>query len=179
VKLDPAQRPAVANRSSAREIRILVDDPALDMTWSRFGPHERGAEPHVHHEHVDGFYVLEGELTFAVGPDGEQLRAGPGTAVLVPPGVVHAFDNASDGTSAWLNFHAPSTGFAAFLRGERDGFDSSDPPDDGGRPAADTLVAIEAARAELGGLVLEVAETPGDRYFTLDDGRVLTVLVDE
>src|SRR4051794_35054542 len=147
------------------------------MTWSRFGPHEPGAEPHMHHEHVDGFYVLEGELTFAVGPDGEQVRAQPGTAVLVPPGVVHAFDNASDGTTVWLNFHAPSTGFAAFLRGERAGFDSTDPPDDDGRPAADALVVVGATRAELDGLVLGVSETPGERYFTLDDGRFLTVLV--
>ena len=127
--LNPADATAVANRSATREIRILVEDPALDMTWSRFGPHEPGAEPHVHHEHVDGFYVLEGELTFAVGP---ARRTGAAQAreprVLVPPGVVHAFDNASDGTTTWLNFHAPSTGFAAFLRGERDGFDSTDPP---------------------------------------------------
>ena len=175
--LDPADAPAVANRSATREIRILVADPALDMTWSRFGPHEPGAEPHVHHEHVDGFYVLEGELTFAVGPHAEQVQAGPGTAVLVPPGVVHAFDNASDGTTTWLNFHAPSTGFAAFLRGERDGFDSTDPPADGGRPAAEAVIATAAAGAALGHLVLEVSDTPGERHFALPDGRALNVVV--
>jgi mannose-6-phosphate isomerase-like protein (cupin superfamily) len=177
VTLDPADAPKVANRSAAREIRILVESAALDMTWSRFGPHEPGAEPHVHHEHVDGFYVLEGELTFAVGPDGDQVHAGPGTAVLVPPGVVHAFDNANDGTTTWLNFHAPSTGFAAFLRGERPGFDSADPPDDAGLPAADALVAVDTARAELGPLVLEVSITPGERSFALSDGRVVNVLL--
>jgi quercetin dioxygenase-like cupin family protein len=177
VRLDPAYAPAVDNRSATREIRILVEDPALDMTWSRFGPHEPGAEPHVHHEHVDGFYVLEGELTFAVGPAGEQVRALPGTVVLVPAGVVHAFDNAGDDTTTWLNFHAPSTGFAAFLRGERDGFDSTGPPADGGRPAGDVVIALDGARAELGGLVLEVSDMPGERYFTLDDGRFLTVRV--
>ena len=174
--LDPADAPKVDNRSATREIRILVDDPALDMTWSRFGPHEPGADPHVHHEHVDAFYVLEGELTFAVGPDGERVQAGPGTAVLVPPRVVHAFDNASDGTTTWLNFHAPSTGFAAFLRGEG-AFDSADPPADGGRPAAEVVIAGGAAGAALGGLVLEVSDAPGERSFALPDGRALNVLV--
>ena len=172
--LDPAAAPKVENRSASREIRILVEDPALDVTWSRFGPHEPGAEPHVHHEHVDGFYVLEGELTFAVGPDGDQVHAGPGTAVLVPPGVVHAFDNASDGTTTWLNFHAPSTGFAAFLRGERR-FDSADPPADGGLPASEAVIAEQWAA--LGTLELEVSDTAGERCFALPDGRVLNVLL--
>ena len=176
MRLDPADAPAVENRSATREIRILVDDPALDMTWSRFGPHEPGAEPHVHHEHVDGFYILEGELTFAVGPDGEQVQAGPGAAVLVPPGVVHAFDHASDGVATWLNFHAPSTGFAAFLRGEG-AFDSADPPEDGGEPASGAVVAIDATGAALGDLVLEIADTPADRHFLLPDGRALNVLL--
>jgi hypothetical protein len=131
----------------------------------------------VHHEHVDGFDVLEGELTFAVGPEGEEVHAGPRTTVLVPPGVVHAFDNASDGTTTWLNFHAPSTGFAAFLRGARDSFDSTDPPADGGRPSADAVVVTGAGGADLGSLVLEVSDTPGERNFALSDGRVLNVIV--
>jgi len=177
VTLDPTVGELVRNRSASREIRILLDDPALDATWSHFGPHEPGAVPHVHHEHVDGFYVLEGELTFIVGPGREQVRARPGTAVLVPPGVVHAFDNASDGTTTWLNFHAPSTGFAAFLRGERDGFDSTDPPPDGGLPSSDAVVAVDATHAEAGGLVLEVSDAPAERHFALADGRFLNVLV--
>jgi mannose-6-phosphate isomerase-like protein (cupin superfamily) len=60
------------------------------------------------------------------------VQAGPGTFVLVPPGVVHAFDNDSDSVARWLNFHGPSTGFADYLRGDREGFDSFDPPEDGG-----------------------------------------------
>jgi mannose-6-phosphate isomerase-like protein (cupin superfamily) len=177
VKLEPADAPKVGNRSDAREIRILVEDPALDMTWSRFGPHEPGAEPHVHHEHVDAFYVLAGELAFTVGPESERVNAGPGTAVLVPPGVVHAFDNAGDGTTTWLNFHAPSTGFAAYLRGERDGFDSSDPPADGGRPASEAVIATDAVSVALGDLALEIGDTAGERHFALCDGRVLNVIV--
>jgi len=32
--------------------------------------------PHVHHAHEEGFYILDGELEFQVGPD--KLRAGQG-----------------------------------------------------------------------------------------------------
>jgi quercetin dioxygenase-like cupin family protein len=98
----------------------------------------------VHHEHVDAFYIVEGELQFLVGPDVQPVRAPADTFVLVPPNVVHGFDNVSDSTARWLNFHAPSTGFIAYLKGEREGFDSFDPPSDGGRPASDaTVVAAD------------------------------------
>ena len=97
--------------------------------------------------------------------------------MLVPPGVVHAFDNASDGTTTWLNFHVPSTGFAAYLRGDREGFDSSDPPADGGRPAAEAVIAIDAVSVTLGALALELADTPGERAFALADGQMLNVIV--
>jgi len=71
------------------------------------------------------------------------LRASAGTSVLVPPGLVHAFDNAGDAPARWLNFHAPSTGFIAYLRGEGS-FDSHDPPADGGRSPDDAVVSSVA-----------------------------------
>src|SRR6185312_17036600 len=48
-----------------------------------------GASAHVHLRHTDCFHVLEGELELRAG--GETIRAGAGTSVLVPPGVVHEF----------------------------------------------------------------------------------------
>jgi thiamine-phosphate pyrophosphorylase len=71
-----------------------------------------GANDHVHLRHADCFHVLEGELEFRV--DGETVRAGAGTTVVVPPGVVHAFT--SVGRARFLNVHAPSCGFADYLR---------------------------------------------------------------
>jgi len=71
----------------------------------------------------------------------------------------------------------PSTGFAAYLRDERDGFDSSDPPADGGRSASEAVIATDAVTVTLGDLALEVADTPGERHFALSDGRVLNVIV--
>lgn len=122
-----------------RELRILCDHEWLNATWTRHAAGERGAEPHIHLHHVDAFYVLAGEMTLRVGPGLEQLTAGAGTLVLVPPGLVHGFDNDSDGEMRFLNFHAPGCGFVEYLRG-RGEFDQAAPPEDGGRPASDAIV---------------------------------------
>jgi mannose-6-phosphate isomerase-like protein (cupin superfamily) len=128
-----------------RAIVLLFDRPELTITWSRYGARERGPELHVHREHTDAFYVLEGELTFGVGPRSQRVRAPAGTFVAVPSDVVHTFANRSGAEADWLNIHAPDQGFAAYLRASRDGgdapWDSFDPPADGGRPAVDAIVS--------------------------------------
>src|SRR3954466_4591174 len=86
-----------------RELRLLCDHEWLTVTWVRHGAGERGADPHVHHEHADGFYVLGGEITVRLGPDQEPLVAGGGTLVLIPPGVVHGFDNDGSEEARFLN----------------------------------------------------------------------------
>ena len=125
-----------------RTIRILFAHELLDASWARYESGERGPGPHVHHLHTDAFYVLEGELAFVVGRELEPVQAPAGTLVAVPPGVVHGFANESPGRSCFLNFHAPSGGFAAFLRGGAGGFDISEPPADGGRPASDAIISL-------------------------------------
>jgi mannose-6-phosphate isomerase-like protein (cupin superfamily) len=69
-------------------------------------PHRTGPEAHVHTVEDDAFYILEGELTFVVD-DGE-VEAGPGTFVLVPPGVPHTFMNRGDAVVRLINVHAPA-----------------------------------------------------------------------
>src|SRR5262247_596593 len=118
-------------------VRVLFEHELLDASYARSEAGERGAGPHIHVEHVDAFYVLEGELTFRVGPELDAVRAGAGTFVMVPPHLVHGFDNDGDATARWLNFHAPSTGFLAWMRGDRESFDMVPPPSDGGRPVTD------------------------------------------
>jgi mannose-6-phosphate isomerase-like protein (cupin superfamily) len=54
----------------------------------------------------DAFYILEGELTFGV--EGEEILAGPGTFVLVPPTVEHTFANRGDAAVRLVNIHAPA-----------------------------------------------------------------------
>jgi mannose-6-phosphate isomerase-like protein (cupin superfamily) len=104
----PDEAAAISERPR-RIVRALCEHPLLDATWSQYEAGERGPDPHVHHQHVDAFYVLEGELEFGVGPDVEPVRAPAGTFVAVPPNVVHTFRNSSGATARWLNFHAPST----------------------------------------------------------------------
>jgi mannose-6-phosphate isomerase-like protein (cupin superfamily) len=143
-----------------RELRILCDHEWLTVTWTRHAAGERGAEPHVHRQHNDAFYVLEGQLTVRLGPELVPLTAAAGTLVVIPPGVIHGFDNDGPREARFLNFHAPGCGFAHYLR-TQEPFDSFDPPDDGGRPAAEVIVT-----------------PPGDGESFQREDRVITILAD-
>ena len=66
----------------------------------------RELEEHVHQEEDDGFYILEGELTFTFGD--HEAAAPAGTFVLVPPGVSHGFRNDGRVPVRMLNIHAPA-----------------------------------------------------------------------
>ena len=127
-----------------RDVALLADRPQMSITWSRYGPGEVGPDPHVHREHTDAWYVLDGELTFTLGPDSERRSAGAGTFVAVPPNLIHSFANEGATDARFLNFHTPDGGFAAFMRGMRDGlgigFDSFNPPADGGIAASEAVL---------------------------------------
>jgi quercetin dioxygenase-like cupin family protein len=145
--------------SPDRRVEILSDCEELAATWSRFGPGRDGAGLHIHHEHSDLFYVLEGELTVRTGED-SSITATAGTLVLIPPMVVHGFRNASEDTDVkYLNMHTPGCGFADYMRGIRDKgdtqwFDQLDPEGiEGLRPADEIAVGLpcstEAISVEL------------------------------
>jgi quercetin dioxygenase-like cupin family protein len=168
-----------------RQVVILAERRDLTMTWSRYASGEPGPDLHVHREHTDAFYVLAGELTFPVGPGGaERMRLAAGGFVAVPPDVAHTYVNESGAEARWLNFHAPDTGFAAYLRGLRDGrvppFDQFAPPADGGRPASHVIVGKPGdIPVELPGLYVAELDAPVQDpeavYFSLADARVLEV----
>jgi quercetin dioxygenase-like cupin family protein len=120
-----------------RRATVLVDADELIVSEFSYGPGERGAKPHVHHHHADGFLVVDGEFTFT-------WRDGPlvipaGTFLVIPPGVVHGFDNDSRASARCFNFHAPSLGFGDYLRGQNRDFDQHDPPADGGVDPASAI----------------------------------------
>jgi len=94
--------------------RILAELPELEVIELRFGPEFEGVPPHSHADHVDTFYVLEGEAEFTVGE--EVVRGGPGAWVAAPPGVTHGFRNVGGGELRMLNLHAPNVGFADRMR---------------------------------------------------------------
>ena len=127
-----------------REISILVVSEEVTITHARYSAGQQVAAPHVHHEHTDALYVLEGELTFEIGREPETITVSSGGFVAVPPEVAHSLRNASDRPARWLTIHAPDGGFAAFTRGIRDGveveWDISAVPADGGLPASETIV---------------------------------------
>lgn len=53
-----------------------------------------GPPPHVHSREEEGFYILEGEITFTL--DGERVVAKAGTFANMPVGTPHSFKNESD-----------------------------------------------------------------------------------
>jgi quercetin dioxygenase-like cupin family protein len=137
------------SKGERRELVLLLERPEMSVTWTRYSPGERGPDLHVHREHTDAFYLLDGELTFELGPGPERIRVTAGGFVSVPPNVAHSFVNEGTTDARWLNVHAPDTGFAAYLRALRDGtdadFDSFDPPADGGLPATEAVVIAPEA----------------------------------
>ena len=67
---------------------------------------------HVHHQEDEGFYILEGELTFYVGD--RTLKAHPGSFLLGPKEVPHAFT--VDSGPARLLFVLSPAGFEDLVR---------------------------------------------------------------
>ena len=98
--------------ANPRLATIKVGREELSLIEFELQPGFEGPEPHTHDDHVDSFYVLEGEVEFLLGE--ESLRLGAGSFVAAPPGVVHTFTGA--GRSRLLNIHAPSVGFHDWLR---------------------------------------------------------------
>ena len=82
------------------------DTARFNLAVITIQPGRSGPPPHVHAGEDDAFYMLEGELVFTV--EGEELTAGPGTFVLVPPGVEHTFANRGDVVARFVNVHAPA-----------------------------------------------------------------------
>jgi mannose-6-phosphate isomerase-like protein (cupin superfamily) len=140
----PAANTAAGGReqivdSPARQAGFVVAGEDLTITHARYAAGEHVAGPHIHRHHTDAFYVLEGELIFQIGPAAETIAISAGGFVAAPPGLAHAFRVADGGPASWLTIHAPDGGFAAFMRGLRDGieieWDIAPVPADGGLPA--------------------------------------------
>src|SRR3954451_1271320 len=92
----PPGRGEIIGDSADGRVEILCDDPALNATISRFGPRRDGADLHIHRRHSDLFYVLAGELTVRLGPEGEPVAVPAGTLARIPPLVIHGFRNGGD-----------------------------------------------------------------------------------
>jgi mannose-6-phosphate isomerase-like protein (cupin superfamily) len=100
-------RPGQGKRVGNVEFLARSDDtPRFNLAVVTIEPHGNGPGMHSHASEDDSFYMLEGELLFTV--DGDDVVAGPGTFLLVPPGVPHSFRNPTDRVARLVNVHAPA-----------------------------------------------------------------------
>ncbi|HEY7328006.1 MAG TPA: cupin domain-containing protein [Gemmataceae bacterium] len=65
-----------------------------------------GPPPHVHSREEEGFYVLEGEITFTI--NGERVVAKAGMFANMPVSTAHSFKNESDKPARMLISVAPA-----------------------------------------------------------------------
>ncbi len=86
-------------------------------------PHTTGPGPH-HHPEDDVFYVTEGTVSVFIGD--RWVDADAGSFVLVPGGVVHDFENRTDGPAAMLNVSQPGN-FEQQMPGIADWFRTNPP----------------------------------------------------
>ena len=100
-------RPGEGLRFGNVEFLALSEDTSrFNLAIVTIAPGRSGPEAHSHQNEDDAFFMLEGELTFTV--EDETLTAGPETLVLVPPGLVHTFENKGSEPARFLNIHAPA-----------------------------------------------------------------------
>lgn len=71
-------------------------------------PEGSGAPPHIHERYDEGFFILEGQITYVVGDGDEEqtIVAEPGGSVWIPRGTRHSFEITSEISRA-LNFYTP------------------------------------------------------------------------
>jgi quercetin dioxygenase-like cupin family protein len=122
----------------------LGDKALLDELFVSDMDTTMNVEPHVHREHVDSFFVLDGEFTFERA--GEEVTLRRGAYALAPPLLVHGF---RPSTGRVLNIHAPGRYWVRTRIARREGRtttseerDSHDPPADGGLPRSAAVVVL-------------------------------------
>jgi quercetin dioxygenase-like cupin family protein len=74
--------------------------------WEALVPPGGGPPPHVHSREEEGFYILEGEITFTVA--GERVVARTGAFANMPVGTPHSFKNGGDRPARMLISVAPA-----------------------------------------------------------------------
>ena len=107
---EPARKHHVSTPTDGRRIGVVGDVYRFLATGEQTGgryaileaivPPGGGPPLHVHSREEEGFYILEGEMTFRV--EDRTVRATAGTFVNMPIGVRHAFRNESDKTVRML-----------------------------------------------------------------------------
>ena len=74
--------------------------------WEALVPPGGGPPPHVHSREQEGFFVLEGEMSFFA--EEKRIVATAGMFVNMPPGTAHSFKNESSQPARMLITVAPA-----------------------------------------------------------------------
>jgi quercetin dioxygenase-like cupin family protein len=96
--------------------RVLVNGEQTGGVYTlaevRVSP-DNGPPPHIHHREDEGFFILEGEVTFQLGDHTVQCTAG--SFIQGPRGIPHAFTNTAK-TPARLLVCVTPPGFENFRK---------------------------------------------------------------
>src|SRR5918997_4677112 len=108
-------------------------------------PEGEEAPLHVHHNEDEGFWVLEGELTFEVGD--QKIKASPGSFLFGPRDIPHRYT--VDSGPARLLFILSPSGFEDFI------YATSEPAKELALPPPPEGPPSEAEMEQLGALARE------------------------
>src|SRR4051795_5912232 len=89
-----------------RFLAVGADTDGKYAVWEAVVPPGGGPPPHVHSREEEGFYILEGEITFQIGD--QRIVATAGTFANMPVGTPHSFKNESDKPAKMLISVAPA-----------------------------------------------------------------------
>jgi mannose-6-phosphate isomerase-like protein (cupin superfamily) len=93
------------------KVGVEQTDGLISVMEGSFRP-RTGAPAHIHHQHEETFYVLEGEFLFQMGD--QSVKATAGTFVFVPRDVPHAFENVGNQAGKILGIMTPG-GYEKFF----------------------------------------------------------------
>jgi mannose-6-phosphate isomerase-like protein (cupin superfamily) len=113
-------------------------------------PEGSEAPLHVHHREDEGFWVLEGELTFRVGE--RTLKASPGSFVFGPRGVPHTYR--VDVGPARLLFLLSPAGFEELILATSEPAASQTLPPPADPPTEEEMEAFAAVAKQYGAEIL-------------------------
>jgi quercetin dioxygenase-like cupin family protein len=111
-----ASRPVVIQPDEGRTVAVVGDMYRFLATgndtngkyalWEASVPPGGGPPSHVHSREEEGFYILEGEITFTI--NGERVVATAGMFANMPVGTPHSFKNESNKPAKMLISVAPA-----------------------------------------------------------------------
>jgi len=108
----PTVRPLGKGRTVAvvgdvyRFLAMSEDTDGKYTLWEAIVPPGGGPPPHVHSREEEGFYILEGEITFTI--NGARVVATAGMFANMPVGTPHSFKNESNKPAKMLISVAPA-----------------------------------------------------------------------